>query len=330
MPLTSDLLTKTTGEPADKAWAAIIDHLWQEFSAYIPAAAVDAEVVKRDRSLTELDNIISGSAWDLWNDFETVVPKASKAIVDFWTETQGGKAVLILDGLSLREVPWILEQAKKRGYALKEAGVRASELPPETTPFANSLGFGQRSSLDNNGAGSAHKLKGAFTVSCNLPWQECVDQVGSQEAIFFWHHWPDKRMHELAEPGAGLHKLAKEVHAGLTSDDFWFFVDRLCTGRKLLVTGDHGYAATGMFPDLTDKDQVNYMKSLFKSGRFTDEKSDDGSLVPPIDLQLTSTHGEHRYVLGRRKWKSAAGYPTLQHGGLSLLEVLVPLVILSK
>ncbi len=330
MPFASELLTVATSKPANQAWPAIVAHLWEEFSGSIPAAAADAEVVKRDRGLTELDNIISGAAWDLWSEFETAVPKASEAIVDFWTSTQGGKAVLILDGLSLREVPWLLEQAKQRGYKRHEAGVRGSELPPETTPFANSLGFGQRSSLDNNGAGSTHRLKGAFTVSCNLPWQECIDQVGSQEAVVFWHHWPDKRMHELAEPGAGLHKLAKEVHAGLTSDDFWHFAERLCTGRKLLITGDHGYAATGMFPDLTDKDQATYMKSLYKSGRFTDEQSENGSWVPPIDLQLTTDHGIHRYVLGRRKWKSSAGYPLMQHGGLSLLEVLVPLIILSK
>lgn len=330
MPLAPDLLTATTGQPAKEAWASIIDHLWQEFSADISAAAADAEVVKRDRGMTELDNIISGAAWDIWNEFDSVVPKASQKIVDFWTSTQGGKAVLILDGMSLREIPWLMDQAKKRGYKQHEAGVLGTELPAETTPFANALGFGQRSSLDNNGAGSAHKLKGAFTVSCNLPWQECVDQFGSQESILFWHHWPDERLHNLAGPGAGLHKLAKEIHAGLTSDDFWLLVERLCTGRKLLITSDHGYAATGMFPDLTDKDQVNYMKTLFKSGRSSGDKVVDGSWVPPIDMQLTNAHGDHRFVLGRRKWKSAAGYPTLQHGGLSLLEVLVPFVVLSK
>jgi hypothetical protein len=35
-------------------------------------------------------------------------------------------------------------------------------------------------------------------------------------------------------------------------------------------------------------------------------------------------------VNGRRKWKSAGGYPTLIHGGLSVLEVAVPFIELSK
>jgi hypothetical protein len=330
MSMTADLLNAVTSLPPEKAWATIMDHLWSQFSASLPMAAADAEVVKRDRDLTELDNVVSGSAWDLWTHFEQAVPRTSQAVIEFWNCTQGGKAVLILDGLSLRECPWLLEQAAARGYKTHEAAVRGAELPPETTAFANSLGFSQRSSLENDGAGKAHKLKGAFTACCNLPWKDCVDLVGSQESVVFWHHWPDERLHNLAGPGAGLHRLAKEVHAGLISDDFWMLIDRLCTGRRLVITGDHGYAATGLFPDLADKDQVNYLKSLFKSGRSSSDQANDGSWVPPVDLRLATAHGNHAYVLGRRKWKSAAGYPTLQHGGLSLLEVFVPFIVLSK
>lgn len=328
--MTADLLDAVTNQPPDQAWATIIEHVWTTFSASVASAGSEAEIVNRDRGLTELDNILSGSAWDLWTHFEHVVPKASRAIIEFWNGTQGGKAVLILDGLSLRESPWLLKQAVDRGHKLHEAGARAAELPPETTAFANALGFAQRSSLENDGAGASHKLKGAFTVSCNLPWKDCVDQVGSPASVVFWHHWPDERMHDLAGPGAGLHRLAKEIHAGLESDDFWTLVERLSTGRRLVITGDHGYAATGLFPDLIDKDQVNYLRSLFKSGRSSNILAEDGSWVPPVDLRLATAHGDHAYVLGRRKWKSAAGYPTLQHGGLSLLEVLVPFIELSK
>jgi hypothetical protein len=230
----------------------------------------------------------------------------------------------------LRKCPWLLTEAAKRGYKLHAAGVRAAELPAETTAFAQALGFGQRSALENNGAGSSHKLKEAFTASCNLPWKDCTEMIETQEGIVFWHHWPDERMHDLSGPGASLHRLAKEAFAALTSDDFWQFVARLTTGRKLIVTGDHGYAACGHFPDLTDKDQANYMKALFKSGRSATSDDQPGSWVPPIDLRLTTSHGTHQFVLGRKKWKSAAGYPTLQHGGLSLLEVLVPYIELSR
>ena len=189
------------------------------------------------------------------------MPKASRGIVEFWTGTTGGKAVLILDGLSLREAPWLLEQAKSRGYKLHRSEVRGAELPGETTPFAKSLGFGQRSALENNGAGAAHKLTGAFTACCNLPWKDCVEMVGSQ------------RVRRLLAPlagradcttcrgrGWGFASWPRKPMRALISDDFWSFVERLATGRRLVITSDHGYAACGEFHDLAG-DQATYMKA---------------------------------------------------------------------
>jgi hypothetical protein len=329
MPLSPSLLNAVTSlSPAD-AWAEIASHLRDEFLKPIEASVAEGEVVRRDRGLSELDHVLSGSAWDLWTQFEEVVPRTSRAIINFWNSTANGKAVLILDGLSLREAPWLLEQAKERGYKLHRAEVHGAELPAETTPFAKSLGLSQRSALDNNGAGSSHKLTGAFTACSNLPWTDCVEMIGSQESVVFWHHWPDERMHALSGPGLGLRKLAKEAHASLISDDFWSLVERLATGRRLVITSDHGYAACGEFHDLVG-DQANYMKSVFKSGRTGTASGTPAAWVPPIDMAIKSDHGTNQYVLGRRKWKSAAGYPTLQHGGLSLLEVFVPFIELSR
>jgi len=330
MPVGTALLTQVTTAPPHEAWRAISTYLWRQFSAPIPVAAADSEIVRRDKELTDLDNVISGAAWELWNSFEACIPKASDSLIEFWESNPAGRAILILDGLSLREAPWLLTQANDRWYKIWQSACRASELPAETTPFAKRLGFSQRSALDSNGAGSAHKLKQATTACGNLNWLDCVNMVGSQTSFVFWHHWPDVRMHELAVPGAGLHKLAKEATQTLSSDDFWSLVERLTTGRRLIITSDHGYASCGHFHDLTDKDQVAYMKSLFKSGRSAEAGASDGAWVPPIDLRLTSTSGTHQYVLGRRKWKSAGGYPTLQHGGLSLLEVFVPFIELTQ
>lgn len=326
MPIGADLLTVVTTASPREAWEAVSADLWRQFSAPIGPGAADAEIVRRDKDLNQLDNVISGSCWELWAEFETCIPKASASLVEFWHSNPAGRAVLILDGLSLREAPWLLSEAARRGFNIRERGCRGSELPPETTPFAKALGFSQRSSLENNGAGSAHKLTGAATDSCELGFRDCVDLVGSQTGFVFWHHWPDVRTHDLAGPGISLQKLAKEAHQKLTSDDFWALIERLATGRRLAITGDHGYAASGHFHDIADKDQAAHMKTVFKNGRSAPGTGAEGPWVPPLDLRL----GAHQFVLGRRKWKGSSGYPTLQHGGLSLLEVFVPFIELSK
>lgn len=153
--------------------------------------------------------------------------------------------------------------------------------------------------------------------------------IGAEPNWVFWHHWPDSRVHDLSVAGQGLETLSKESAQQLLSDEFWTFIERLATGRRLVITSDHGYAAPGLFTDAPE-DQAKFLRETFKSGRSVSNSGDTGPWIPPIALSVTSRRGAYRLALGRRKWKSQGGYPTLAHGGLSLLEVLSPFVELTK
>ena len=313
----------------DDAWQTIFDYAWNICTPEIVGGKPDAEVTRRDRAVGDLDLFLSTSGWDLWASYETVVPRTSTALIQWWERQSSGRAVFILDALSLRESPWIIHGATERGFTVHDARATAAELPADTTPFAKALGFSQRSALGNNGAGSAHKLTGARTESTDIAWKDCADFIGSEPDWVFWHHWPDHRLHYHDEAGKGLSTLTREVREHLTSDDFWSLVERLATGRRIIITSDHGYAASGLFTD-SSKEQTKYLKETFKSGRWNDDVHESGPFVPPIDLLIASRHGKHLFVNGRRKWKSAGGYPTLTHGGLSVLEVAVPWIELTK
>lgn len=316
--------------PADEAWKFIFENLWTSFKKPIVPENLTAEVMKRDRNVSNIDLLLSSAAWDLWSQYLTSVPRTSQELIKFWNTTPGGKAVIILDGLSLREVPWILEQAEKRGYCVNRSLATGAEIPPDTTSFAKALGFNQRSSLENNEAGNSHFLQGANTQSLYLNWRDCIGLVGNDPNVVLWHHWPDQRVHDLDGPGLGLVRLSQEIFEGLTSDDFWGLVEKLTNGRTLVITSDHGYAASGIFPDVTDKEQLDYLKNTYKSGRFVSGGRSKKQWIPPIDIDLETGNRAYSFVLGRRKWKNAGGYPTLTHGGLSLLEVVVPYIELVR
>jgi hypothetical protein len=345
MSLEPALLTAMTQAPALEAWRTITQFVWGACSAPLPSAAV-AEVARREKLCGQVDNAIAGAAWDLWPDLarlsveplvqEPTLRRNSDSVVRFWNDAPAGRAVLILDGLSLREVPWLLTEAPNRGFTLRSAGCRVAEFPAETDPFARGLGFSSRSALDNNSAGKSHRLPGAFTDAGNLPWADATQAISSHERLVYWHHWPDDRLHAIGKESGGVQALTQEARQTLCGDDFWKFVARLATGRRVLITSDHGYAACGQFADVTDKDQHAYLKELYKKGRSVavsangnGEPTPNGGWAPPIDLSITSPHGTHKYVLGRRKWKASSGYPTLQHGGLSLLEILTPFIELQ-
>jgi hypothetical protein len=325
--LINDVHTVST----EQAWQSIFAELWQVFSRPLQQGLADAQTVERDLSIKPLDDVLSGSAWDLWDSFDTSAPKTSEALKSFWQRTIDGKAILILDALSLRESPWLLEQAGQRGYTIHSATATASEIPGDTTPFAKALGYASRSALEN-GAGKSKQLPNAVTESTGLPFADCVAMIKVNPNIIFWHHWPDDSIHELAAEGDGYRRIAREAANKLTSDDFWHLLDKLVQGRRVVVTGDHGYANSALFPDINVQDQKEYLKSSFKNGRSAPVTSNPlpQHWSPPLAKTVTGVSGTYSLVLGRKKWKGQGGYPTLCHGGLSLLEVAVPFIELSK
>jgi hypothetical protein len=334
MALPLPLLRQLQAASAGEAWASLFEHAWNTCSPAIAPEKAASEVSRRDAELGAADLFLATAGWDLWNSYETVVPRTADELVAWWSARSAGRAVLVLDALSLREVPWLLKGATERGYTVHQARATGAELPADTTPFAEALGFSSRGVLQNNGGAGKGRLAGATTDSTDLPWEDCSAQVNASQDWLLWHHWPDGRLHDLGAPGHGLATLAKEAADKLTSDAFWGLVQTLTTGRRLVITADHGYAASGHFPDTADHAQSQYLKDRLKSGRWSPQTATDaagaGTWVPPLDLHLKTAHADATFALGRRKWKSQGGYPTLTHGGLSLLEVAVPFIELSR
>jgi len=149
--------------------------------------------------------------------------------------------------------------------------------------------------------------------------------------VFVWHDWPDALMHDLSSAGPGLRQMAQDVKAVLTSDDFWSFIERLAQGRRVVITSDHGYAASGLFSDVPDEEQKTYFQQTFGGERFASTPENHPShWLPPIDIALSTSRGAHRFALGRRGWRVQSGRKNLSHGGLSVLETAVPFIELSK
>lgn len=329
MTLDVDLVARLLITPPPESWEIIVAKAIETTRRPLTVANGSSEITRRDREIGSIDHFLSTCGWELWQSFGDSVERTSDRLARWWKEPYGAKAVLILDGLSLRELPWLLQGANARGFTVHGVTATASEIPGDTNEFARALGFNSRSHLQANGAGSSHSFSSASTESVDLPWHDCAALVTASHNWVFWHHWPDSKIHDGSGAGPGLDALTRNVAEQLSGDAFWEFVDRLATGRRLVITSDHGYAATGLFPD-ADGDVGQHLKKIFASGRGVAGASDVGGFVPPVALQIASPHGGYTLALGRWKWKSQGGYPTLAHGGLSLLEVLSPFVEITK
>jgi hypothetical protein len=314
--------------PARDTWAAIFKRLGEKALVVSSPAALHRETIIPDR-------IIAESAWDLWQEFPTAAPKAVDAIREFWTRTPttAGTAVLILDALSLRELPLILAAAQKRGIQPVGAAVCGSQVPCETDQFASALGLSGRSKLFNNKAPESFVLGGpdVHTDVLEDPFPDCAGRIPPKARLFIWHKWPDEPLiHLHAERPDGATVVATEIKRALASDGFWAFVDSLRQGRHLLITSDHGYAVAADFSsEIKDPDAVKLFAGTFGAQRAIREDPEQPwprrQLPPPV-LRFTDAGGTWLVVLGQRKWKVRGGFPTLCHRGLSLLEAAVPVI----
>lgn len=314
--------------PAAAVWSAIFDRLAQVALASTSPAALHRETVVPDRLLAE-------SAWDLWQSFPTEAPSIIDAMRQFWAAPSAstGTAILILDALSLRELPLIVTGANKRGIAPARVQVRASAVPSETEGFAAALGLAGRSKLFNDQAPASFIFSGpdVFTDVWGDPFADCVPRVPAKARLFVWHKWPDEPLiHLHADRPDGDAIVAAEVRKALSSDGFWALVNVLRQGRRLLITGDHGYATASDFSsEYRDEETVRLLAGTFGAQRAIREDASQPwprrHLPPPV-LRFTDPGGTWLVVIGQRKWKVRGGFPTLCHRGLSLLEAAVPVI----
>jgi len=321
IPSVQDLLTRPDGA----AWSGIRDVLASLWGSPYPDGSPLSEIKKREDTLAPWDLLLSHTAWELWRSFGTSIGTTAEALISFWADHSNGKAILVLDCLSLREWPILLQEACRRG--LIEGSVlppKATQLPPETNTFARAMGFTSRGALDNNGAKSL-QFPGAWTASNNLPWVDAAKHIAPHPSIIYWHHWPDDLIHQYDGSDGGIDRLIPILTKEIRSDDFWQFIKALAQGRHLIITSDHGYANSGAFYN-ADADQKEDLKSVFSAQRYRNGELSTKDWLPPLAITLNEGGNPFTAVLGRRKWQVPGGFPTLSHGGLTLMETFVPWV----
>jgi hypothetical protein len=278
-------------------------------SSSSPVALHDATVIP-DRLLTE-------AAWELWEAFPMHAEKTSGNLKG-WA-VGSGKAVLILDALSLRELPILMGAAEARGIQPVQVKVTGSECPSTTDHFAKSLGLPSRSALANDGKPGTFALFGGdcYTDVVSLPFEDCA--VPPTPNLVIWHSWLDDLIHLQQKLPDQIASIATST---LQSDGFWNFINRLRQGRGLIITSDHGYAVSKRFSsEVEDPDAIEILRKTFGASRNKAVSEPwQKRFMPPIVM----TNNNQHVVMGQRKWKVQGGFPHVCHGGMSLLEVAVP------
>jgi len=220
--------------------------------------------------------------------------------------------LLLIDALSLREVPLIQEMLAAHGLAA-ETDFALAPLPTETTDFCR---YHFKAAGPSDLANRAHRYPFAFRHVTVEDWQP--NFAADERQRFIWYAFPDDYF-GLKETDYERH-VVRPVEAILEA-----VLGDPGLVHPLLITGDHGYVWQGdrcPWP-VADAHERAILAEHFKLGRSTRAATD--TLATTGRAWVQGSVGAAR---GRFAWGGIVrGAGSLfKHGGVSLLECLVPWV----
>ena len=277
-----------------------------------------------EKAVNELEEVVAAAAPRIYD--ELIGDPSPDRDLRVFLEERRPCAAVVFDGLSLREVPEILRLAEDAGVQVREVGVATAAVPSETMDFLE-----QR--LQAGRISPAH-LPGRQELRVRS--LECFyyDHEGrrhqlptSAPALLLWSAFPDQT---YQDSGARFPSHFAEIHRRLES--VWRnTVQAIPAGRAILVTSDHGYVYFGHGCSARrDNPTIRPLTEWLRGERW--RALSPGEQPPDhADLAPIPHHGV-AMIRGRVQTHppGPGGSRLYKHGGLSLMEMLTPWIVLDS
>ena len=267
--------------------------------------------------------LLAASAADRIYDELLSPPDASKSLLCALSYPH--TAVVVFDGLSIREIPMILTLADKSGLIVSSVSTSQSAIPSETIDFIERelpCGHIAPSQLQTR---KELKEKGIAVIYSGNITQPISGEYESFP-LLVWSSFPDET---YKDSGARFESHFENIHAQF--EPAWMNTVQSIKGKKkIIITSDHGYIffGTGMdFPRTSS--EMRGLNAYFGNDRNVSlkEKPD-----PPVSDDIFIGHSKKvAMVKGRVRTRSTGGAASklYRHGGLSLMEMITPWIELE-
>ena len=279
-----------------------------------------------EQLVNELEEVLCAAASRIYDELLQPVP-ADRHLRNYLTAEQPTSAV-VFDGLSLREVPLIKRLAEQSGLRIIEEGWSVAATPSDTMDFiASRLGVGPIAPTQLP-ASAQLQSDGIACYYLSQVNQRCSLNASAQ-AILIWSSFPDYR---YTERDAKFPELFENLHNMMMTawQNSVQAIVQESPGRRILITSDHGYVYFGSGCSFGwDNSIVAPLTAYFGGERFARlaEKPN------PPDHQGVHVVADHSVAMVRGRVQThprGDGARRLyKHGGLSLMEMLVPWLVLE-
>lgn len=237
-------------------------------------------------------------------------------------------AAVVFDGMSLREIPAVLALAARSRLRTVEVSFSFAALPSETIPFIT-----QRLGVPSCSPSQLPERKGLRDQGITAYYyshpaeQRTVD--AAQPALLLWSAFPDNT---YRDSGARFANHFAEVQSRL--EIAWrFTVQQIPRDRRVVITSDHGYVFFGPGLSATrHNEEIRPLTNLLGGERFMALENGMPPLAHP-DLVVKQTLDNKRVAMIRGRVQTHppgdAANKLYKHGGLSLMEMLTPWIVLE-
>lgn len=233
--------------------------------------------------------------------------------------------MVIFDGLSLREMPALLHLAAQAGLSVVEQGVGLAALPSETMDFVEQrVGCGR---IGPSQLGTRRELadRGVAAYYYAHPGERHILDPQAR-ALLLWSSFPDNT---YKDAGARFAEHFAQIQA-LMGAAWNSTVMALPRDRRILITSDHGYIFLGAGLSFTrDREYLRPLSQYLGGERYA-RLSKEGE--PPAHEDLRVYRDRDVAVLKGRVHLHPSGPASsrlYKHGGMSLMEMLTPWLVLS-
>jgi hypothetical protein len=269
------------------------------------------------------ETLLTFAGESLYDELASALPP-SRSIKAFWNHHPGA-SVVILDGCSLRELPRLLELAAASMRPILEQSYGFAAVPSETEMFiAQRMGLGLPP-VSPSALPGRHELReqGIRPYWFRQPTEQ-VRIEEEPEALLLWMRFPDMRFMDTHAATAELFDSIWDI-----LETVWMrTVQAVPASRPVLITSDHGYIFLG--PGLSEP-RLNGVDKPLEGKRYHEFGPHEELPAKKAGLWVDPAR-RLAVVAGRVHNRPQAPSPSnsvYRHGGLSLMEMLTPWLVLG-
>lgn len=320
--LNSSLLARLTAPEPRLPWITkwLQQEVWSEenFSAGTP----EEYLIQGEHDVHSFEELIATTADRFYDELASAVTQVKPLTDIISTDT----AVVVFDGASLREIPIFLQKARETGFTVLEQRTSLAALPSTTTAFVEQRIIGKPigpKTLPQRKELKDQNIK-VYYFDDAISSHQIQCPIG--EKILIWSAFPDVTYQDsdarFARHFADMQKLY---------DTAWKnTVMQVPRTKKIVITSDHGYIFFGAGFDSTRQTDAC---DLLDQDRYRSFNQDEN--IPQLIQypQLQIFHDKRLAMLRGRiknKPRGQSANKIYRHGGLSLMEMLVPWIVIER